>query len=312
MRSDPVESPSFAAPRRRMIALGAGRGPGEMAALDFGDPSRPIDIVFIHANGFNAHTYRSILGPLSEGLRILAVDQRGHGGTTLRTALEGRRSWGDHRDDAVALLDVLSREPGFKPVVLAGHSMGATVSLLAAHQRPQPVRSLVMFDPVIMDRHTEFVANLPWVGPERWGKTPMAQGAVRRRAVFDDRPAAIAAYTGRGAFKTWPAQTLADYVTDGFADRADGKVELTCAPAWEASNYASMANRPWTAAAKVQRPVTIYQAEHGSTCRIGAPEAFIKRNRKGMIRIIPVPGATHFLPMERPDLVRQALAEAVA
>lgn len=299
-----------AQPRRRTIDLG--RGDGEMSALDFGDPARPIDIVFFHANGFNAQTYVSILGPLSSQLRILAVDQRGHGSTTLKADPVARRSWSDLRDDAMALLDLLSREPGFKPVVVAGHSMGATVSLLATQKQPGPVRGVVMFDPVIMDRVTTLVASLPWVSEKRWAKSPIAQGAVRRRAVFDDRQAAIKAYTGRGAFKTWPAETLADYVAGGFVDRADGKVELACAPAWEASNYASMANDPWTAAARVARPVTIFRAEKGSTCRVGDRDAFARRNRAGHLSLTLVAGTSHFLPMERPDLVREALASAVA
>ena len=36
-----------------------------MSLLDFGDPKRPVDLVFIHANGFNALTYRTLLAPLS-------------------------------------------------------------------------------------------------------------------------------------------------------------------------------------------------------------------------------------------------------
>src|SRR5579875_3441678 len=70
-----MDAALFQEPRRRMIPL----KDGEMAALDFGDASRPVDVVFLHANGFNAMTYRSILAPLSLSLRIVALDQRGHG-----------------------------------------------------------------------------------------------------------------------------------------------------------------------------------------------------------------------------------------
>jgi len=37
---------------------------GELSALHFGDMSEPVRLVFLHANGFNARSYRAILEPL--------------------------------------------------------------------------------------------------------------------------------------------------------------------------------------------------------------------------------------------------------
>src|SRR5262245_13593835 len=111
-------------PRERTVSLPA-RG-GAMAVLDFGPPERPVDVVFSHANGFHARTYRSILAPLGD-LRLLAIDLRGHGSTTLPTVIEGRDGWAEFRDDLIAFLDATTEGP----VVLAGHSMGGTSSLLA-------------------------------------------------------------------------------------------------------------------------------------------------------------------------------------
>ncbi len=38
--------------------------------LEFGDAGTPIDLVFLHANGFNALTYRMMLEPLEAGAHI--------------------------------------------------------------------------------------------------------------------------------------------------------------------------------------------------------------------------------------------------
>jgi pimeloyl-ACP methyl ester carboxylesterase len=287
--------------RRRTIPLPA----GEMAALAFG-PERAPDVIFVHANGFNARTYRSILAPLGDQLSVLAVDLRGHGRTTLPAEPTWRRSWNDMRDDLMALLDQLDAPP----VLMAGHSMGGTCSLLAAAKRPERVRGLVLFDPVIMPRMTALAAIAPWSSGRVWRKTPIAQGALRRRAEFDSREAAVKAYTGRGAFKTWPPEVLADYVADGFKDRPDGKVELACAPAWEASNFAAQAQDPWRAIGQVRVSVRVLRAEHGSTCRIGSGWAFAKRGPH--VTVQTVEGTTHFLPMERPELVRKALLAAAS
>ena len=283
------------APRARLIDLPA-RG-GAMAALDFGDAGRPVDVVFVHANGFNARTYRSILAPLGEGLRILAVDQRGHGRSTLPAQVEGRTSWDGLRDDLLALMETLD----LRDVVLSGHSMGGTASTLAQAQAPERVRSVVLFDPVVMPSAVR-------IEPAQLSQSPLVQGALRRRAVFPDRDSAIAAYTGRGAFKTWTAEMLADYVADGIRDRADGEVELSCAPEWEASNFSSQGHDTWGAFERAQVPIRILRAAEGSTCREDPRlDALVAAGR---IRMETIAGTSHFLPMERPDLVRAELSAA--
>lgn len=278
---------------------------GEASALDFGDPNQPIDVIFSHANGFNALTYRSILQPLAGQMRILAVDQRGHGETrTPADAQAWRRSWGVQRRD---LVEVIDHETA-GPVVLAGHSMGAIVSLLAAERRPERVRSVVMFEPVLLPYAASLYARLPWVSGLLWKKLPMALAARKRRSNFDRAELALASYRGRGAFKTWPDATLRDYVEGGLRSTPEG-FELACSPEWEAANYAAQANDSWGAMRRLRRPLTIFLAERDSSC-FAAPDALTRRNP--LLKVIPVPGTTHFLPMERPDVVQAALRAAVA
>ena len=92
----------------------------------------------------------------------------------------------------------------------------------------------------------------------------------------------------------------------GFRDLPGGAVELACAPVWEASNYAAQAHDSWGALAAYTGPVRILAAETGSTCR--EPPGFDIEALPPKISLTRVPGTTHFLPMERPDLVTNALA----
>jgi len=281
-------------PRTRTIDLPS-RG-GAMAVLDLGPASRPVDVIFSHANGFNARTYRSILSPLAVGLRILAIDLRGHGTTTLPTTIEGREGWPQFRDDLLALMAAAADGP----VVLAGHSMGGTSSLLAAAAEPGRVKALALFDPVVMPAGT-----MP--DAEAMRDNPLAAGAERRRATFPSKAAALSAYTGRGAFKTWSAEQLADYVEAGFRETETGEVTLTCTPAWEASNFRTHNYDVWAAFRESRCPIRILRAEVGSTFRLEGAEAQLAAT--GRIHIETVPGTSHFLPMERPDLVRSTLLE---
>ena len=286
-------------PRRLSLPVNNRWGEGRMAVLDFGDIDRPVDLVFVHANGFNALTCRSLLAPLSGSLRLWAPDLRGHGGTTLPADPRGRRSWADHRDDLIALLEAIDGPP----VVLAGHSMGATSALLAAAERPDRVSKLVLFDPVIWNRWAVAAFQLPLLD-RLASRIPLVRAALRRRAVFDSREQAMAAYTGRGAFRGWPEMMLADYLVDGLVE-TDAGFTLACAPEWEASNYAAQSHDPWRALRQFDRPVRILRGETGSTCRMpdqprGLPHVTVET----------VPGATHFLPMLRPDIARDALFDA--
>jgi pimeloyl-ACP methyl ester carboxylesterase len=279
-------------PRARRVALPA-RG-GEMAVLDFGPADRPVDIVFSHANGFNARTYRTILAPLAGALRILAFDMRGHGASSLPSVVEGRDGWTEFSEDLLALL--AAETDG--PVVLAGHSMGGTSSLLAAAAQPERVKALALFDPVVFT---------PTTAPSGMTDNPMVYGALRRRATFPNKAAAFEAYTGRGAFRTWRPEQLADYVEAGFRDTRDGQVTLTCTPAWEASNYRTHNYDPWAAFRATRCPIRILLAEVASTARLDDSQAELEAT--GRVRIDLIPGTSHFLPMERPDLVRETLLE---
>jgi pimeloyl-ACP methyl ester carboxylesterase len=283
-------------PRARSLRLETAAGAGDFAYLDFGPDTRPVDAVFTHANGFNARTYRTILGPLAAEFRILAPDLRGHGRTTAPAEPEGRLSWLDLGEDLMVFLRTLKLEG----VVLAGHSMGGTLSLFAAADAPERVRALALFDPVIFPRER------PTGAPTT---SPLVHGASRRRRHFDSREAAVQSYRGRGAFTNWTDAMLADYVEDGFRDLADGGVELACAPEWEVSNYLAQGHDPWDAFARSRCPIAILRAEQASTCNIdGQAEAL---TADGRISIETIPGTTHFLPMERPDLVRSTLRSAI-
>ena len=286
-----------AEPQQRLIALPA-RG-GAMAALDFGPPDRPVDIVFSHANGFNGRTYRTILQPLAGRLRILVLDLRGHGASTLPTAIEGRQGWLQFRDDLLALLAAACEAP----VVLAGHSMGGTSSLLAAAAEPERVRALALFDPVVMPLEMQ-------LNPQAIAESPLVQGALRRRATFASRAAALEAYLGRGGFRTWSPDQVADYVAAGFREIAGGEVTLTCAPEWEASNFRTHNYDAWAAFRDSRCPIRILRAEDASTFRLEGHEAELTRD--GRIAVETVPGSTHFLPMEQPQRVRETLRACAA
>ena len=85
-------------------------------------------------------------------------------------------------------------------------------------------------------------------------------------------------------------------------------MELNCAPAWEASNFAAQSHNPWSALSRASFPVRILRSDHHSVCSIGPGAGLLRRNPH--LGVATVEGTSHFLPMERPDVVREALLDA--
>ena len=300
MSNDPAPpGPAF---RRRRIDIKSPAGDGVMNGIEMGPVDRPVDLVFCHANGFNALTYRTLLAPVADaGFRVMAIDMRGHGLCELEADPgDGHGSWANFGADLIGLLETLE----VPPTVVAGHSMGGTSGLVAAGLRPDLLGRLVLLDPVVM---REDVART--LGATT-GSSPLAIGALRRRNQFDSREAAYDAYLGRGAFKTWPAAMLADYLADGLVPAEAGGFRLACVPAWESANFSAREHHPWPGFFNSTCPIRILKAEIGSTCSVD--DRLDELTATGRITIETVPGTSHFLPMEVPDLVRAALLEALA
>lgn len=255
---------------------------------------------FAHANGFNGQTYARILSALSDEFHIRAWDARGHGMTTLPADPARHRNWYVYRDDLIGLAENFAETTGRK-IILAGHSMGGAASVMAAAERPDLVRGLVLIDPVMTPASFRHLVRLYQLLGKTGGPMALADGAEKRRAVFSDRETMVERYLGRGAFRTWPRDFIEDYVEGGTRIREDGQVELSCEPVWEAANFRAHGHNMAYAVRKLRVPLALLYAAQGSTCRRPFPMRL--KRRDGQAHIMQVPGSTHFLPMEFPDIV---------
>lgn len=277
---------------------------GRMAGIAWGDETRPPDILFVHATGMNAMAYKTMLAPLGERYHVLAVDARGHGLTELPARTFGYTSWNTHRDDILELIETYLKPP----LTLAGHSMGGTVSLLAAGRRPGLVSGLCLIDPVILPPGRYQTLDLPLAPTLMRHTMPIARGAARRRRRFDSRDDAFAALKSRGFFKTFPDEALRDYLTDGLVDEGNGQFRLACSPKYEAATFAAHRHNPWRALVRAPKPIVFLNAEKNSTCP--PPIAHRIKYVRGDVRIAVIEGSTHALPFERPDRARTAIETA--
>lgn len=256
-----------------------------------------MTIHFAHATGFNAETYRGIADQLDPSLELYLMDARGHGMSEAPADPRKLHSWRPYRNELEAFVETLRQ-----PVVLAGHSMGATVSMELAAVRPDLVQGLVLVDPVIVPpRLIPKMAVTRTLGlAERF--LPIAQMAARRRMEFPSKEAAVENYVGKGPFRTWPREWIASYVEGGTVATDNGTVRLSCDRAWESKTFATATINPYRALRKVRCPITLFAREHS-----GPP--FMRESRDAFMRCRPdtrllvLEDTTHFMAMERPDIV---------
>lgn len=241
-------------------------------------------VLFVHANGFCKELWRPVWRHL-DGVRVLAVDQRGHGESEAGPA---PFDWWDLGRDAAAWAVTLEG-----PRLGVGHSSGGAALAMAEILHPGTFRHLFLIEPIVFP------------GPfARSEAHPLVEGALRRRAAFSSRAEARAAYHRRGPFARWVDAALDLYVEHGFRDGADGRRHLACDPATEAEFYRSApAHGAWDRLGEIDIPVTIVVGEHSDSHPPDFAAALAGRFRSPTL--VPYPGASHFLPMERPEVVAE-------
>ena len=142
------------------------------------------------------------------GVRIIAPDLRGRGGSNGLEGLAGMRS---HAADLVAVLDALSVER----TVVMGHSMGGFVGLVLAQTAPERVSNLILVDGGLP------LAPPPGVSAEALVEAILGPTAARLSMTFATTDDYLEFWRQHPAFETWDA-ALNEYFAYDLVDTPDG------------------------------------------------------------------------------------------
>lgn len=255
-------------------------------------------MLFAHANGFNAGTYRRMLSSIDDRFDVFALDLRGHGRNSRPAEATRLADWSPYRDDVLAAVDAIEAEYGAAGAWrLAGHSLGGISVLLAAAERPE-LKELRLIDPPMALAPLWLVRSPLWAPIA--ARVPLFAGAKTRRSHWQSRADVEQSYARKPIFRRWAPGVLEDYLLDGLRDAPDG-AHLACATDWEYATFAAQRDDNFKALRRVTRRAGAEVAIIG----LGQDSPFWVSARRRAARlgaqVLEKNQAGHLWPMETPE-----------
>jgi pimeloyl-ACP methyl ester carboxylesterase len=259
--------------------------------LDWGGAGTPI--ILLHATGFLGRICRPLAEPLCAIGHVYSFDQRGHGDSS--AAPDGQYDWSITMRDLEGFIVAM----GWRKVRAWGHSAGATAIESLAADRPDLISRAVLIEPVLFE--TPSAPELGW-------RNPFIERTLKRKRVFDDVDAMFANFNNKLPYATWRKDILLDYCEHATRINADGRRELKCDPEIEARIYQTANEFDGLGRIlKCEVPLLIMFGANSDSLGVTLSAKIAAQLKHG--RVIDVPGAGHFLPMEKPDYVAEQSVE---
>lgn len=269
-----------------------GCGPARWYSMPLAGEVEAPPLNFMAANGFPVGSYRFLMQALAAHNPVTALENRG-AWPGIGKPHKGF-GWPQHADDLIAFLEAEHRIP----VVGVGHSIGATVTAIAALRRPDLFQALILIDPAtVPGRWLPLAMTLMPFMARRIDLVTRTQG---RRVRWPDRAEFARYHQGKAAYRRFTAEAMADYAEAGLRENGEG-FELTYRRDWEAWNFQHTA-RLWPVLKKLRLPVLLLRAEHSYLHPHAEFQAYCRR-APANITPVTVAGAGHMLPQEAPEAV---------
>lgn len=169
-------------------------------------------IHFAHGNGFPALCYKQLLNRLEVRFDISFVDRIGHD-----PAYPVTENWHNLVSEVIASVQTKAQQP----VIALGHSLGGVLSLLAAIERPDLFKAVILLDSPLIGPFKSSMVRLA----KALGIIDRVTPAYRtkgRRAYWQNHDQLLRYLRTRDLFKTFTDECLDDYITYGLELKGDG------------------------------------------------------------------------------------------
>jgi pimeloyl-ACP methyl ester carboxylesterase len=259
-------------------------------------------LIFSHANGFSAGTYRVLFRHLrARGFRVRAVERFGHAAEYPVT-----NNW-PHLVRQLADFAAEETDKAGEPAWLVGHSLGGFLSLMAAAHHPVLARGVLLLDSPLLGGWKATTVGV-FKRTQLVGAFSPGSVSRRRRTQWPDVDAAFAHFQAKKAFARWDPQVLRDYVEQGTQEE-DGQRVLSFSREVETAIYDTLPHdlEPMLRRRPLQCPAAFIGALHSRELRqVGV--ALTQRITRGRVTMVD---GSHLFPMENPLAAAAAIEAAL-
>ncbi len=213
-------------------------------------------------------------------------------------------------EDLIELAEALKASDTYagQPIRLLGHSLGATVAIMAAERRPDLFAQLLLIEPVLLPKKILIPAMIAPKSLVR-KRSPLATKTLRRPHLFESKQEAFDFHRKARVFNDFSDQAMWHYVNAGVRPTDEGHYQLSYCKHWEAEFYQTP---PWLwhRLGRVKVPTTGLRGEHSDTLSVSCWQQWQKLQPSA--EFIELSGAGHLLAMSHPNQVARVLNQALA
>jgi pimeloyl-ACP methyl ester carboxylesterase len=259
--------------------------------------STNINLHFAHANGFPAGSYQQVFNQFPDDFEVFALTKFAH---SERFPVNANLA-----NQVAELIDYLTNKVA-KPVYSVGHSMGAVVSFMAACERPDLIKGVIMLDPPIASGLARIAFKLLKYSPLIDKVSPAGKAKIRCQS-WPLGTDLVDYFKNKALFKKFQLDCVQDYVLAA-VDEGEGQLKLNFDAQIEASIYRNVPHNINQYYKRLTVPGLLVTGSDSDVCIPSLLATFVKKSK---IEHVIFEGGGHMFPMEKPQQVAKIISDRI-
>ena len=194
-----------------------------------------------------------------------------------------------------------------RPKVVIGHSIGASLWLLAAQKFNIHFDKVILIEPVVFPKYYIWLYECLKLFKVHRRVHPMIKKTLNRQRRFESKQQIVDRFSSKALFFRFSEPVLDDFISACFEYKNSG-YELVFSPEWEAEIYDKMTlsiNDIWKSLGTVVGDVLLLKAQYSDVITTGVYRRLL--TSYDHIKCIEIADTSHLLPFEQPAYVAKVV-----